>query len=161
MAKWTVGKECENYIMSLRALQMATDTVLGRAIYVGAKIVADEVAKNIDALPVDNDGGLNRRRNGVTTSQKAGLKAGLGIAKLQNNNGFVNVKIGMDGYNSTKTKKYPKGQPNAMIARTVESGGTWMAKHPFIGPAVNSTKVVAEMAMAAELDKQIKSKMGG
>lgn len=162
MAKWKVGKNCENYVRRLQDLQMNSEAVLGRAVYEGAKVITDAVAANIDALPVDNaPGKLNQRRSGPTKAQKAGLKAGLGISHMRNQNGYLNVKVGMDGYNTIKTKKYPKGQPNALIARVIESGNTWMAKHPFIGKAVNSKKALAEAAMAAELDEQIKRKMEG
>ena len=160
MAKWKVGSGCDNYIRRLQDLQLNTETTLGRAVYEGAKVITDAVAANIDALPVGT-WKANQRQNGPTKAQKQGLKAGLGISRMRNDGGFVNVKIGMDGYNAVKTKKYPKGQPNAMIARTVENGGTWMAKHPFISRAVNSKRATAEAAMAAELDEQIKRKMEG
>ena len=33
---------------------------------------------------------------------------------------MLNVKLGFDGYNGMKTKKYPKGQPNVLLARSIK-----------------------------------------
>lgn len=79
---------------------------------------------------------------------------------MQNDKGYLNVKIGFDGYNRTKTEKYPKGQPNQLVARGVESGTSWKQKKPFIRPAVNRTKKKAEQMMAEILDKEINKIMG-
>ena len=82
---------------------------------------------------------------------------GFGIARMQDENGYFNVKVGFDGYNANKTKKWPNGKPNSMIARSIEGGTSWKPKHPFVAPAVNKTKALAEMAMAAEIDKRIRT----
>ena len=74
---------------------------------------------------------------------------------MQNENGYINVKLGFDGYNSVKTKKYPKGQPNALIARVTESGSSYRTKTPFIRPAVRATKKAAEQAGQAKIDERI------
>ena len=72
---------------------------------------------------------------------------------------FINVKVGMDGYNSETSRKYPKGQPNALIARSLESGSSFAPKRAFIGPAVNRTKGAAEKAIAQKLEEEIKKTM--
>ena len=72
--------------------------------------------------------------------EKQGLLEGFGISPMENENGYYNVKLGFDGYNSVKTHKYKQGQPNVLIARITESGSSYRAKTPFIRPAVNSTK---------------------
>ena len=60
------------------------------------------------------------------------------------------MKLGFDGYNKVKTRKYPQGQPNAMIARAVESGSSVRKKNPFIRRAVNDTQ-----KQAVEKGKQV------
>lgn len=151
MARMVVGKGIDQYISNLEALATKSNDMIGRSIYEGARIVADEVKRGIAAIPV------GQPKNGyVTIGQKTGLYEGLGIARMQDDNGFLNVKIGMDGYNSLKTKKYPKGQPNAMIARSLEKGSSFAPARPFISPAVNRAKERAEKAMAEELDRQIR-----
>lgn len=161
MAKFVVGNGISNYVQQLEELSTASEEMIKRSVYSGAGIVTDAVRKNIQGLPVRHGGYFKDgvKASGITPVQKAGLLNGLGIAPFKNENGYVHVKVGMDGYNATKTKKYPKGQPNAMVARSVETGTSWMQAHPFIGPAVRSTKAKAEQAMAKAFDEECKKRM--
>lgn len=161
MATFKVGSGIDKYISQLEDLSTSSEEMIKRSVYVGAGIVTDAVRKNIEGLPVRDSEEFvpGRMVNGVTATQKAGLLAGLGIAPFRNENGYVHVKVGMDGYNATRRKKYPNGQPNAMVARSVESGTSWMVKHPFIAPAVNATRASAEAAMAKAFDEQCKQHM--
>lgn len=142
----------------LSKLEGSTDEMIGKAVYAGAGIVADAIKENIKSLPIVRGYGTedNPLPGGVTAPQKAGLIDGLGIAPMQNDMGYLNVKIGFDGYNATKTEKYPQGQPNQLVARGVESGTSWKKKKPFIRPAVNSSRNRAEAEMARILDEEIK-----
>ena len=97
--------------------------------------------------------------NGVTASQKEGLLSGLGIAHFRNDGGFINVKIGMDGYNSTRTKQFPNGQPNALIIRSLESGTSFRSRNPVITRATNSAKGAAEAAIQKKMDEEIKKRI--
>ena len=84
---------------------------------------------------------------------------GFGISRLKDDDGFVNVKLGFDGYNSTKTEKYPNGQPNVLIARSVNSGTTFRKKTKFVDKAVDSAKKAAEAAMDAACSREIEKIM--
>lgn len=150
MAKFQVGPGMNKYLSQLQNLEFQTDEMIGNAIYKGADIVADAIKANIQNLP----------SSACTETEKAGLLSGFGIAKMQDENGYFNVKAGFDGYNEDVTKRYPRGKPNSMIARSIEGGTSWKPKHPFIGPAVRATKDQAEQVMAEEIEKQIKSTMG-
>lgn len=150
MAKFQVGTGMDKYLSQLQNLEFQTDEMIGNAIYKGADIVADAIKANIQNLP----------SSACTETEKAGLLSGFGIAKMQDENGYFNVKAGFDGYNEDVTKRYPRGKPNSMIARSIEGGTSWKPKHPFIGPAVRATKGQAEQVMAEEIEKQIKSTMG-
>lgn len=150
MAKFQVGSGIDQYIDQLRNLEYTGRETIGKAIYVGADIVADAVKANINALP----------SSACTDVEKAGLIAGFGIAKMQDENGYFNVKLGFDGYNDNVTKKWPKGKPNSMIARSIEAGTSWKPKHPFVAPAVRANKDAAEKAMAEEIEKSIQETMG-
>lgn len=160
MAKFQVGKGIDDYIAQLGNLEFKAPGVCGMAIYQGAKIVADQIKANIEALPVSDNKGGNQGRRNPTQTEKDGLIKGLGIAKKQNDGGYINVKIGMDGYNADVTEKYPKGKPNAMVARSIESGTTFMRRIPFISNGVRAAKAQAEAAMKDEVDKQISQIMG-
>lgn len=155
-----VGKGIDNYISKLSNLEVSAPDAIGKAVYAGASIVTDKIRQNIEALPVDD----TPHKEYVTAPksiQKKGLLGrrskkndGLGIAPIQNDRGYINVKVGFGGYNELKSKKYPKGQPNAMIARTFESGNSFTKKTPFVGPAIRATKDIAEMKMAQIIDEE-------
>lgn len=146
-----------DYELMLSKLESVSDDMIGRAVYEGAGIVADAIKANIEALPIVTGYGTseNPLPGGVTAVQKAGLREGFGISKLQDDSGYLNVKLGFDGYNRTKTEKYPGGQPNQLVARGVESGTSWKQKKSFIRPAVNKTRKQAEQKMKDVLDEEI------
>ena len=170
MAKLTVGKGLDEYIATLNKLQINTRKVLGRSIYIGADIVADEIRKNIKTIPV-----THKREHGtpehpieaITQVQYDGLLNGFGISKMKETDGVLNVKCGFSGYNkgisvSAKNAGHTnKHQANAMIARAVEGGTSFRKKHPFVAPAVRATKKKAESAMAEQLYKEIEKVMKG
>lgn len=161
MAKWIVGKGLDNYIAYLQSINAVTDEMIGEAVYDMAKVVADKVRANIEALPaVSNEANIATYREGysrLSEPEKQGLLDGFGVSPLQDDSGYRNVKLGFDGYNSVKTKKYPQGQPNALIARVTESGSSYREKTPFIRPAVNAARKPAEKAGQAKIDEKIKS----
>ena len=154
MAKMTIGKGMDEYLAKLGNLEFAAPGLVGQAIYEGAKVVADQVRAEIEALPTAESKRVAVPRD-PTQVEKDGLLDGLGVAKKKNDSGYINVKIGMDGYNTDKTKKYPRGKPNAMIARSIESGSTVMKRNAFISRAVNKTKKEAEAAMQKVIEEGI------
>lgn len=161
MAKMTIGVGIEQYMAQLKNLEFESPHIAGRAVYEGAKIVADAVKQEIEALPVERSRKYSGddKAHGVTQSQKDGLRSGFGIAKMRADGSFYHVKLGFHGYNGTVTEKYPGGQPNAMIARSVESGTSFRTKNPFISRAVRRTKAAAEKKMAQVVDEEVKKIM--
>lgn len=152
-----VGKGMDEYLSRLGNLEISAPETIEKAVYQGASVIADAIKDNIRKLPVDD-----KRQDKVTalkTIQKKGLIDSFGIARMRNDNGYINVKAGFDGYNGLKSKNYPKGQPNAMIARTFEAGNSITKKIPFVGPAVRASREKAEMAMQATIDKEVKKIM--
>jgi hypothetical protein len=149
-------KGLEEYEAQLLKLRGLTEQMIGEAIYEGAAIVADEVKKGIESIPIDDryaTGGT--MLHGITQEQKQGLLDGFGIASMQNENGYLHVKLGFNGYNSMRTKNFPNGQPNSMIARSVNSGSSFRQRIPFVDNAVNSAKSRAEEKMKQKLDEAI------
>lgn len=147
----------DDYISQLQKLNTNTNEIIGKAIYAGAGIMADAIKQNIRALPVVTGYGTTEKPlpGGVTAVQKAGLLDGFGISKLQDDGGYLNVKLGFDGYNRTRTEMYPQGQPNQLVARGVESGTSWKQKKPFIRPATTRSRKAAETEMKRVLDEEI------
>lgn len=151
----------DNYIKQLNKLQQSTkDGVVGKTVYAGAAVVADAVKDAVRALPVGSGHAAQGELvDTVTLPQKKGLLDGFGISRMKDDDGFVNVKLGFDGYNSTKTEKYPNGQPNVLIARSVNSGTTFRKKTKFVDKAVNASKKAAEAAMDAACSREIEKIM--
>ena len=141
----------KEYEEMLSKLDKDTVPMIGRALYEGGKVVADEFRREVEALPVvapNVRGTSERKLAGITSEQKRGLLQGLGIAKMRSRDGVHDIKIGFDGYNSVHTKKYPGGQPNAMIARSVNTGSSFRA--------ARNSKARAEKAMQQQFDKDLK-----
>lgn len=155
MAKFYVGKGLDDYLAQLGNLEFKSEDMVKRAVYPAAGMVADAIKDNISSIPTRAPKGSD----GLLEDQKRGLREGLGVAPFKNENGYINVKVGFDGYNQHKTKTYPEGQPNAMIARAMESGTSFSPKHRFVSDAVKRVKGRAEEIMRVELDKQINKVM--
>lgn len=160
MAKFVVGKGLNNYIAYLQKINLLSSDMVGEAVYDMAKVVADKVRANIEALPaVSNAANIATYKQGISRlsePEKQGLLDGFGVSSIQDNDGYVNVKLGFDGYNSVKTKKYPNGQPNALIARVTNSGSSYRQKTRFIDKAVSATRKQAEEAGQAKIDEKIR-----
>lgn len=161
MAKMKVGTGIDRYIQKLVNLEFASPHTAGKAVYEGAKIVADAIKAEIDALPVEKarKNSEDDKATGITQRQKDGLRDGFGIATMRQDGSFYNVKTGFHGYNKQVTRKYPSGQPNAMIARSVEGGTSFRKKNPFVSRAVRKVKGQAEKKMAEVVDQEIKKIM--
>lgn len=148
MAKLTVGNGLTEYIAQLQKVA-DVDAYLGKAVYEGAAVVNKAVESALQGLPVDDSSGNKaKKRNGLRTIEKEGLVRSYGIARMQKENGYWNVKLGFDGYNKL-------GKANAMIARSVISGTSFMQKNDFMGKATKSSKSAAEEAMRITIDKEI------
>lgn len=160
MAKWTMHG-LDEYAAYLQSIGKNSKDIIGAGVYAMADIVANAVRKNIESLPAKPDiEGIEAYRQGrkaqLTISEKNGLEKGFGISPMQEENGYLNVKLGFDGYNSVKTKKYPKGQPNVLIARSVESGSSVRKKTPFIRPAITQTQNEALKKGQEAIEKKLK-----
>lgn len=130
----------EEYEKKLSKLSAGSEAMADKAICAGAGIITDKIRQNISMIP---------RVSGVTAD---GLRDGLGITPLKNDNGFLNRKIGFDGYNA-------KGEANQKMARMFNSGTSKIRKTPFITSAVSATRKVAEEEMARVLEEEIEKAM--
>lgn len=145
----------DNFIKEMDIRANEFKRIAGHSLYEGANIVANQLRKNIEELPERSPGfskeGFMKR--GVTKYQKTAMLEGMGISKMQDEFGTLDIKIGFEGYDDEVTKEYPKGHPISMIARSVESGTSWLQKTPFIRPAYNQAHTQAEKVMASALEE--------
>lgn len=149
MAKFTIGRGLDEYLSQLEDLEFRADGMAGAAIYEGAKIVADQIRANIAAMPTSptqtvHDG---ERRNPWAV-EKAGMLAGLGISRKSTDNGFINVKIGMSGYNGIE-------RPNVVVLRTFEAGNSFCNRLAPVSRAVRATRAAAEQAIKDKIEEEI------
>lgn len=150
----------DSYMEKLQKLGQNADEFASKAIYEAAGIVADEIRSGIDSLDVNGEENATKYEVERREKQKQGLIESFGIANAQNDNGFINVKVGFEGYNQIKTPKYPRGQPNKMVARIFNSGTSYNRKQPFFDTAVRISKKRAQLKMKevfeSEIEKTIK-----
>lgn len=158
--------DIDEYAKALANLWKDSEEICKRAVYAGADVVANAIRQNIQAIPIqEGDNGLppvardGEKLYGISRRQKADLLAGFGLSPMEESGDSINTKAGFDGYGSVKTKKYPKGVPNAMLMRSVESGTSFREKHPTVRPAVNKTRKQAQKIMEEEIDRQIRQRM--
>lgn len=152
-------KGLREYELMLSRIEGSTKEMIGHAIYAGADVVTDAMRAATAALPTVSPkkrGTESDKLAGITSEQKAGLLDGLGITPMSLDNGYYNVKVGWDGYNDVKTKKYPKGQPNVLIARSVNTGTSFRAATKFADTAIRKAKPQAEKKMKESFDKDLK-----
>lgn len=161
MAYLRVGNGLSEYLAKLGNLEMRALDQLEKAAEEGGDVVADAIRSELNAVPVDDKYGTdNRMKSGPTSIQKKGLQNSFGIAPVKNEDGYVNVKVGFDGYNAVHSKKHPHGQPNAMIARSVVKGTSFMKKSDFVSRGTRKSKDKAELAMKQSIDMSIAKTMG-
>lgn len=148
-AKWD-DKGIADFIAAFDGMadRSTLDEIAGTALYAMAHEVANAIASSLAGLRTSPE---RKRKTDeayyLSPRQKTALQSSFGISKKQQKGASTwDVRLGFDGYNDVKTKKYPGGQPNAMIARTVESGSTYMIKQPFFRKAVNASKPAAKKA---------------
>ena len=138
MAKMTF-KAGDEYAIKLSRLASGSGEIAKKAIYAGAKVVADRIREEMD-----------KKLSGESTGDMA---ESLGITPIERDNaGNWNAKIGFDGYDR-------KGVPNQLKARVMESGSSTIRKRPFVRPAVNATKKESQTVMAAVIDEEIEKIM--
>ena len=157
MAKRSKVIGVDNWVDTMSELSWNSYNLSSMALYDGASVLTDGIRDAINHIS-PRSGGYGQYWAGISDEERQGLLDGLGIATHNNRDGKVDTKIGFEGYNTYKTKAYPKGHPNSMVARSIESGTSWLHKSPFIAPTVKRLKPEVVSAMQLVIDKYIKSK---
>lgn len=138
----------EDFALKLSRLAAGSEEIAKKAIYRGAKIVADKIKENLRGV-----------RN-VHGYQKQDLIEAFGVTPIsRDREGYINAKVGFDGYGSKPTDSYPRGIPNQLLARAIESGTSFRPKQPFVRPAVSATKKQAINEMNLAIDEEIAKRM--
>ena len=133
----------EVYAKELEALGREAPATINMAVYEGAKVLAEAIQKEISGLTE------------LTAPQRKGLHDGLGVARFWEENGATLTRVGFDGYNIIKTRRWPKGQPNVMIARALIRGTSWMMPNKFTDRAARKARAAAIAAMEERINKRL------
>lgn len=145
----------------LTLLSKEATTVAARAVYAGAGVAADALRGAVEGLQrVPDVAAMGAWRKGVpstlSVSQKNGLREGLGIAPFKFLSSSVNTKVGFSGYNTVRTKRWPNGQPNQVIAAVVNHGNSnTMIRQPFITVTAESEASNIRVAMIQAATEKI------
>ena len=142
----------DEYLDKLNKVGDRAKGLCKRALYDGAAVVADAVRAEVQALPTtDRDGSPQL----PFEYEKQGLLEGLGVSKMKEKDGYIYTHIDFDGYNRMRSKKYPGGHPNSMIARAINSGTSKRPKNPFMTRAIHGARAACEAAMKSRMDADI------
>lgn len=140
-------KGCNEFIQKLENLTMHTEPIMKKALYVGAREIRKAVAEAAAGVPVQDEYvNKNEMRTGIRAEDKAKLMEGVGVAKHRNDGGSVNTAVG-----------FRRG--TAGIARKVESGTSYMQKHPFVRRATNRARRAAEAEMKKVFEEETQKLM--
>lgn len=145
MAKWNIGDGMDEYLKVLDKLNVDAELLIKRSVYKGAGVVAGIFESAIDAIPSTL----------VSDVQRQGLHDGLGLAKMRNDNGYINTKIGFAGYNDDPRQWQSSWKANSFVARRVCAGTVHQPAYDFVRKAVNTAKGPAEQAMKDQFDLEI------
>ena len=151
----------DRFADSISELSSKATAIMKRATYEGAKIGLDDVRKAIEALPIEYYGPNATNVAGVLPVQKEGLLDGLGATEMKDENGKVFTVIGFDGYNGLKTKRFPQGQPNLLVARGICSGTSFRKRNDFISKIARQKLAEIQKTMAEQIEKDTKKIMKG
>lgn len=126
-------------------------------VYDGARVMADEIRREIGALPEDKERHLHggEKYAVITRRDKRDLAKHLGITKITYTSAGTRAVIGFAGYGSRATHKYKKGLPMALLARSLMKGTSVREKSAFIDRAVSKASDKAQNAMVATATKVI------
>lgn len=159
-------KDLDLWSRNLKAVTRGSSGICKGALFDGAKIAADGLHAAVDGLGrVPDVVAINAARRGepsiLSVSQKNGLRAGLGVSPHKLRGKIWSVKVGFDGYNGVVTRRWPKGQPNQMVAASCEHGSSAMLEQPFIRPSFERSKGQIRQAMILKATDKINDFLKG
>lgn len=137
----------DEFLAEMKALENDAGKICNMALYDGAKVLHMELQSEISGLKELN------------AKQRAGLHKGCGVAKFWEERGNTVTRVGFDGYNEIKTKRWPNGQPNVMVARSLIRGTSWLPANRFTTRAVKKAREKAIEAMRRKVEDEINQRI--
>ena len=169
-ARARFGKGVEILGRNIDQLYREFPEICKKAVYDGAGVVGDKFRANNEGVPVDAYSGTknkdpyfwanHKKAHGLTQSQKDGLLAHAGISEYREGIETIDKKIGVEDYNNTRTRNYPKGQPNALVLRSLEKGTDYHEKFTVVRNTANQTRAKARKEMEKTITQEVKKRLG-
>lgn len=156
MAKMAI-KGTDEISAMLESVANHSQEIASRVLYEGAAVVYQQMSAGVSSLEVHHRGTSKNPGDygGIPAEWKAGLQESLGIAPHRHSDGKTDTSVGFDGYNGDATARWPKGMPNAMVARMVERGTSWFPAQPFAKKIKKSAKSAAISKMEETAREEI------
>lgn len=131
----------EDFTLKLSRCSTNVEAIAKKAIYAGAKIVADRMKVNLENVLSDEATGE--------------LVEAMGVTPISQSDGVWNAHIGFDGYDTHHVAFQ-------LIARVLESGTSTSTrqKKPFVRPTLNQTKKAVEQEMNKVIEEEMKKIFG-
>lgn len=167
MAKFiSMSKDLNKLMSDLRKLQVDLSYICGKSVYRGAGYMADKIKAALEAMPtVSNKYGYplympeGQKAKGISAVQKRDVIEAMGITHARKTDGFIEVKIGFDGYGSYETESYPRGIPNQLLMRSLEKGTPFLERNPVVTRTVKREKAATEKELEKALNNEIEKEL--
>ena len=129
----------DEYIRKLESLTAHSRGICKMAVWEGGKVVGDAIKAALEDIPVQDEYvQKGEMRTGIRSEEKEAIIAAFGLSKMRTGSS-VSTKAGFKA--GTKI-------------RAVESGTSYMRKHPVVRQAINKAKPAAEAAIKAKLEEE-------
>lgn len=129
----------DEYIRKLENLTTHSRGICKMAVWEGGKVVGDAIKADLENIPVQDEYVREgEMRTGIRSEEKEEIIAAFGLSKMRTGSS-VSTKAGFNA--GTKI-------------RAVESGTTYMHKHPVVRKAINRARPAAEEAIKAKLEEE-------
>ena len=134
--------------------EKAQDVASG-ALFEGAGVVADAFSGAINSIVSEPfKWGTTKHKRYASHEEKAALRGKSGIAHFHKNGAEVDTLIGITG-NAGYVQIGNKMKAVRLIARSINSGTSFMRKQPVFRKAVNSSKGAASEAIVAKAEAML------
>lgn len=149
----------DNFIDKLELFGNKSTAVAKSALYEGAGVAADELKKNLEAIPTASKNlpyihsGSGIRIYGMTKQQKADVINAMGITKMRADSDGVSVRVGFNGY--TVNGKGEGSVPVALLVRSFESGTSFVRKAPIVRKAFATARPKVKQAIETQINRII------
>ena len=148
----TVGsKGFDETIAMLEKVSNETEGVMKTSVYMGAKVVADEMKTQLNSLKTSKTFNAKNKRYCFEEDKQA-LIQNMGVSKIKGGDS-VNTKVGFDGYFKGKNGK---DIAVPLVANAINAGTSFMYPQPFMNATKRSAEKECISAMQKQLDTSIK-----